>query len=460
MPAIFISHSSKDRQASGDIKAALTARSSRRSSISTRRPGSTSARTGRSGSTRHSRAARPWCWCSRRPGSPPMVLRRADPGARARQGDPAGSGEPLGGQLVLPDIQAVDLVDWNAGGLSRGEAAARDLGRAGARLSARSPRPPYPGSTRSRGDARSISTRRGAAPCLRGSCARTQGGARFAIIIGRRLGTSLLAACCRCSRSGVPNVILPDIRPESADGSARQALRSLPASCDLRDWHAKLSGAEGASDARAPGAGRARRRGARRNRALPVDQFGSASPRRPRPSAPPFSPARGGSVRDLPFMAIAPALRRAGGPDLVRASCRPLGVPAHCDAAGALSEADRGAGRGRQHHGRQGPVRAHRPRCREQGALPLLAHMLALLYQRGAGQDAEPRHTRRSAIARAGAVQSIRLAADEAIARRQADERELDALRDAFGRTWCGAARRRQARAPDRAPLDLPHRCA
>ena len=27
--------------------------------------------------------------------------------------------EPLGGQFVLPDIQAVDLVDWNAGGLER-----------------------------------------------------------------------------------------------------------------------------------------------------------------------------------------------------------------------------------------------------------------------------------------------------------------------------------------------------
>ena len=80
--------------------------------------------------------------------------------------------EPLGGQFVLPDIQAVDLVDWNAGGLERsrsGCARSRTSWRAASR-SIRTGRP-IRGSTPSRRRTRrsiSAATRR-AAPSSSGS---------------------------------------------------------------------------------------------------------------------------------------------------------------------------------------------------------------------------------------------------------------------------------------------------
>jgi predicted AAA+ superfamily ATPase len=53
---------------------------------------------------------------------------------------------PLEGRLVLPDIQAVDLVDWNAGGLERLERRLRAISDELARGFTLDPnRPPYPG---------------------------------------------------------------------------------------------------------------------------------------------------------------------------------------------------------------------------------------------------------------------------------------------------------------------------
>ena len=96
--------------------------------------------------------------------------------------------EPLDGQFVLPDIQAVDLVDWNAGGLERLEQRLRAISDELARGFALDPtRPPYPGINAFEKEDAAIYFGRdeeSRAVLERLDARRTQGGARFVVIIG------------------------------------------------------------------------------------------------------------------------------------------------------------------------------------------------------------------------------------------------------------------------------------
>jgi hypothetical protein len=136
---------------------------------------------------------------------------------------------------------------------------------------------------------------------------RTQGGARFVIIIGASGSgkSSLLKASVLplLARRRAQWVILPDIRPEKAPIEAlAKALAQHKAEPEAwRGWHERLSGADGAAT---------------------LERL----------------------VQDA------------------RIARRPLrDLPADRDAAGALSTADRGTRGGRRHHGREGSVGTHRP---------------------------------------------------------------------------------------------------
>ena len=121
MPAIFISHSSKDRQVSGDIKAALTRLGFEQAFLDFDKE------TGLDiGANWEKRLYEELTRCH----AVVLVLTPAWLAskwcfAELTQARALGKVilpvlcEPLGGQFVLPDIQAVDLVDWNAGGLER-----------------------------------------------------------------------------------------------------------------------------------------------------------------------------------------------------------------------------------------------------------------------------------------------------------------------------------------------------
>ena len=198
---------------------------------------------------------------------------------------------------------------------------------------------------------------------------------------------------------------------EGADGGARQG---AGAACrqagDWRDWHERLSGPDAVAAIERWCRTRASARRAARPCCCRSTSSRNASRRRPRPSAPPSSELlQAAFARDLPFMVIA-----TGRSDVleglieVERTGRPLrDLPAHRDAARALSAADRGAGCGRRHHGREGPVGAHRRDVESKEALPLLAHMLALLYQRGGETTSSiSPNTKRSAIRRAVSTRS------------------------------------------------------
>ena len=139
--------------------------------------------------------------------------------------------EPLGGQFVLPDIQAVDLVDWNAGGLERLEKRLRAISDELARGFALDPtRPPYPGINAFQKEDAAIYFGRdeeSRAVLERLDARRTQGGARFVIIIGASgsgKSSLLKASVLPLLGAAARRMGDPARHPsrEGADGGARQ----------------------------------------------------------------------------------------------------------------------------------------------------------------------------------------------------------------------------------------------
>jgi AAA ATPase domain len=132
--------------------------------------------------------------------------------------------KPLGGQIVLPDIQALDLVDWNADGIIRLEERLRAISSELARGFPLDPnRPPYPGIFAFEAPDAAIFFGRdeeSRAVIERLDARRTQGGARFVVIVGASGSgkSSLLKAGVlpQLSRRHGQWVLLPDIRPEKA----------------------------------------------------------------------------------------------------------------------------------------------------------------------------------------------------------------------------------------------------
>src|SRR5262252_6024579 len=96
--------------------------------------------------------------------------------------------EPLGGSFVLPDIQAADLLDWNARGLERLETRLRAISDELARGFTLDPtRPPYPGINAFEAADAAIYFGRdeeSRAVIERLDARHTQGGARLVAIIG------------------------------------------------------------------------------------------------------------------------------------------------------------------------------------------------------------------------------------------------------------------------------------
>ena len=399
MPAIFISHSSKDRQASGDIKAALTRLGFEQAFLDFDKE------TGLDiGANWEKRLYEELTRCH----AVVLVLTPAWLAskwcfAELTQARALGKVilpvlcEPLGGQFVLPDIQAVDLVDWNAGGLERLEKRLRAISDELARGFQLDPtRPPYPGINAFQKEDAAIYFGRdeeSRAVIERLDARRTQGGARFVIIIGASGSgkSSLLKASVLplLTRRRAEWIILPDIRPEKAPMEAlAKALAQHAGKPEAwRDWHEKLSGAEGAAtlerlvqDARVGEA-----RGA--TVLLPVDQFEECFTTTPATERAAFlALLQAAFVRDLPFMVIA-----TGRSDVLEGLIESSELVGHYvgfpltampperyprliegPAAVASITVDKGLS---ERIGRD---------VESKEALPLLAHMLALLYQRGA----------------------------------------------------------------------------
>ena len=161
---------------------------------------------------------------------------------------------------MLPEIQAVDLLDWNAGGLERLEQRLqRHHQRAGARLPAATPsRSPYPGIHAFEAEDAAIYFGRDdetRAVIERLDARRTQGGARLLVIIGasglgqvvaaagRRAAAARAAAratgsCCR--RSGP--------RRRRSKRIAKAIAEQLGKPQDWRSWHERLGRPDAVDD--------------------------------------------------------------------------------------------------------------------------------------------------------------------------------------------------------------------
>ena len=399
MPAIFISHSSADRKVSGDIKAALDRLGLEHPFLDFDKV--TGLNIGENWEKRLyeelSRChavllvltpawlASKWCF------------------AELTQARALGKVilpvlcEPLGGGFVLPDIQAVDLVDWNAGGLERLEMRLRAISDELARGFTLDPkRPPYPGINAFEAADAAIYFGRdeeSRAVIERLDARRTQGGARFVVIIGASGSgkSSLLKASVLplLNRRRAQWVVLPDIRPEKApmEALAKTMAQFIGKPETWREWYDKLIGPDAIAtierfvqDARI---GEARSAIV----LLPIDQFEEAFTTTPASERAAFLGLLSSVfARDVPLMVIA-----TGRSDVLEGLIESSELVGHYETfpltAMPLERYPRLV---------EGPaavagitVEKGLPEriCRDvesKEALPLLAHMLALLYQRGA----------------------------------------------------------------------------
>ena len=436
--------------------------SSRSSSISTRTAASAPARTGNGGSTRNSARCHAvilvltpnWLastWCR---------IELAQARALGKVILPVMCA-PLGERYVLPEVQAVDLIDWNAGGLERLEqrlnAITSELAR-GFRL--HPDRSPYPGIHAFEAEDAAIYFGRDDETRARDRAARRAPHARAArgccVIIGASGSgkSSLLRAGVlpQIARRRREWMALPPIRPEKAplETVAKAIAEHLGKPEDWRNWHERL---------RQPGRDRRHRRAAqgsahRRGRATPPCCCRSTSsrrcsPSRPRPSArPSCSCSRPRSIRRAICRCMVVATGRSDvleGLDRGRRSrATDRDLSAAADAARSRAAAGRGAGRGRRHQRREGLAGAHRPRRRERrGAAAARAHAVAAVSPRRRRQEAHARRIRgaRRSAARPQSDPELGAAGRRPGDRRPAADAERSSRRCATPscRTWCAS---------------------
>jgi tetratricopeptide (TPR) repeat protein len=358
---------------------------------------------------------------------------------------------PLGERYVLPEVQAVDLMDWNAGGLERLtqrlNAITSELAR-GFRL--HPDRPPYPGIHAFEAEDAAIYFGRDdetRAVIERLDARRSQGGARLLVIIGASGSgkSSLLRAGIlpQIGRRRRDWITLPPIRPEKAplETVAKAIAEHLGKPETWRSWHERLGKPEAANDVEE--LLKDLRIGESRSATvlLPIDQFEelftvAAPPERAaflRLVAATLDPAR-----DLPLMVLATGrsdvlegLIQAG--DLAHLTetyplpLMPLDrVPRLVEGPATVVGLNVEAGLSERI--------ARDVETAE--ALPLLAHTLWLLYRRSA-------ESKRLTLAEYEALgdsqrglnpiqNSVRLVADQAISGLRPTPDELSALRDAF----------------------------
>ena len=358
---------------------------------------------------------------------------------------------PLGERYVLPEVQAIDLIGWDAGGVERLaqrlNAITSELAR-GFRLPPG--RSPYPGIHAFEADDAAIYFGRDEetrAVVERLDARRTQGGARLLLIIGAS-GSGKSSLMCagvlpQIARRRREWIALPPIRPEKAplETVAKAIAEHLGNPQDWRAWHRRL----GNPDAAAEIAELIRdlRVGEARNATvlLPIDQFEevfTVASAAERTGFMQLLAATLDPARDLPLMVVATGrsdvlegLIEAG--DLARLSeTFPLPLMP-LDRVGRLVEGPAAvAGINIEAGLAERIVRD----VESAEALPLLAHTLWLLHRRG-GED------RKLTLAEYEALgdpqrelnpisNSVRLVADQAVGGLRPTPAELAALRDAF----------------------------
>ena len=358
---------------------------------------------------------------------------------------------PLGERYVLPEVQAVDLVDWNTAGLQRLETKLRaitdELAR-GFRLDPN--RPPYPGISAFEAEDAAIYFGRDdevRAVIEKLDARRTQGGARLLVVIGASGSgkSSLLRAGVlpQLARRRREWIALPPIRPEKAplETLAKAIAEHLGKPGDWRDWHRRLGEPDALHDIEE--LLKDLRIGDARSATvlLPVDQFEeifTVASAQERNALMQLLAAALDPARDLPLMVIATGrsdvlegLIQAG--DLAHLTetfplpLMPLErVPRLVEGPAAIAglNVDKGLAE-----------RVARD-VESAEALPLLAHALWLLYRRGiAGKKLTLADYEALGDPQRGLnpiQNSVRLVADQAIAGLRPAPQELAALRDAF----------------------------
>jgi hypothetical protein len=161
--------------------------------------------------------------------------------------------KPLGERFVLPEIQSVDLLDWNAGGLDKLERRLRAITNELARGFKLDPnRPPYPGIHAFEAEDAAIYFGRDDETRTlieRLDARRTQGGARFLVVIGASGSgkSSLLKAGVlpQLSRRRREWLVFPPIRPEKApvEMLAKSIAQQIGKPDDWRVWYGTLGSA-------------------------------------------------------------------------------------------------------------------------------------------------------------------------------------------------------------------------
>lgn len=359
--------------------------------------------------------------------------------------------EKVGEHFVLPEVQAVDLIDWSVDGLAKLEARLHDISNElarGFRLDRH--RPPYPGIHAFEAEDAAIYFGRDdetRAVIERLEARRSQGGARFVILIGASGSgkSSLLKAGVlpQLARRRAHWVLLPHIRPEKTPlaSLAKAIAQHVGDPKAWRSWHEKLGceNVKGEVEALLDDLRLGEARAA--TVLLPIDQFEElftiATPEERaaflRLLLTIFDPAN-----DLSVMGIATGrsdvlqgLIEAG--DLARVyETMPLAAMP-LDRVSRIVEGPAAVAGLNIDHGLSEIIR-HDVESSE--ALPLLAHALYLLHQRGVARHAltiAEYRTLGDADRRLNPIQnSIRLVADQAIGGLRPTDAELAALRDSF----------------------------
>src|ERR1700722_7300487 len=359
--------------------------------------------------------------------------------------------KPLGERFVLPEIQSVDLLDWNAGGLDKLEQRLRTITNELARGFKLDPnRPPFPGIHAFEAEDAAIYFGRddeARAVIERLDARRTQGGARFLVVIGASgsgksslLKAGVLPQLCRRRREWL---VLPPIRPEKAP--VEMLAKSIPQQIgkpeDWRAWHGTLGSAvavdhieELLKDLRVGDARAA-------TVLLPIDQFEEvftvATPAE-RATFLQLLASALDPARDLPVMVIATGrsdvlegLLEAG--ELGRLTeTYPL-MPMPLDRVPRLVE---GPAQVAGLNVEKGLAEAIVHDVESPDALPLLAYALWLLYRRGSGDKklglAEYQSLGDPERGLNPIQNAVRVVADQAIEGLKPADAELAALRDAF----------------------------
>jgi tetratricopeptide (TPR) repeat protein len=356
--------------------------------------------------------------------------------------------EPLGQSYVLPEIQAVDLVDWNTEGLARIEkrleAIANELAR-GFKLDPN--RPPYPGIHAFDGEDAAIYFGRDdetRAVIEKLDARRTQGGLRFLLVIGASGAgkSSLLKAGVlrQLARRRDHWLVLPVMRPEKTplEAFTKTLAQHLGRENDWRALYDDLRDPNAAS--RIAQIIQDLRVGERRAATilLPIDQFEElftvAEPDE-RASlltllATILDPAHG-----LPLMVIA-----TGRADVLQGLLETSALAPLMDTTPLLPmpldrvpQLVRGPAAVASLMVEPGLAERIMRDVENSEALPLLAYTLHLLHERS--PDKRLTHDAYHALGdgKLNPVQNaVRLGADEAIARLKPTEQEMAALRDAF----------------------------